>query len=151
MKAPTKYNLLISGLIQLGYERKSLASLERDGHMIVQGGDSEPTLLVPTEDGKALFVLTRLMAIDPAQDAGVMALALNLNLSPAYTLAASVALDLENHALCLRSSHDLSGVRIDDLGLMIEQHQVLAKQVREILDGYKRDGLAKMQAKRENV
>jgi hypothetical protein len=140
-----KYNLLKSALIQLGYDRKSLASFESDGHLILRGPEAELTLLVPTEDSSALFVLTRLVPVDLLQDTGVMALALNLNLSPAYTLAASIALDLENHALCLRSTHNLSGVQIDNLGFMLEQHQTLARQVREILTGYKKDRLAKIQ------
>nr|WP_298139945.1 CesT family type III secretion system chaperone [uncultured Pseudomonas sp.] len=151
MNVSKKYNLLKSGLMQLGYDRKSLDSLEHDGHLILQGPEPELTLLVPTEDCKALFVLTRLIAIDPSQDARVMALALNLNLSPAYTLAASIALDLENHALCLRSTHDLSGIQIDNLGLMLEQHHLLAGQVRKILTGYKRDRLAKVLPEKENT
>ncbi|MEJ2445380.1 MAG: CesT family type III secretion system chaperone [Exilibacterium sp.] len=135
--------LLEHFLTQSGYGKSILESLKNDGHVLLPENNINPTLLVPTKDGDALFMLTKLLSVEPARNSSLLALALNLNLSPAYTLAACVALDIENHNLCLRSTHNLSGAKSNMLSAALEQHQKLAQQVKEILLQYKQDVAAR--------
>lgn len=92
--------LLEHSLKRLGYDAADLQSLRDEGYLLWHGKNGHTSLLVPAAGGDALFVISTLSYIDPEQDGRLLALALHLNLSPAHTLGASIALDIEQNTLC---------------------------------------------------
>lgn len=139
MKGPKRYKLLISKLKHLGYQQELVENLEQDKHVMLPVNTDEQTMLVPTEDEKAAFFLTRLISINPNRDTAMLAMALHLNFSPSYSQASSVGLNPDNHCLYLRASYDLEGLRMDFLGLMLDQHIILVKKLRKMLVDFQKD------------
>lgn len=129
--------LLEHSLKRLGYDAADLQSLRDEGYLLWHGKNGHTSLLVPAAGGDALFVISTLSYIDPEQDGRLPALALHLNLSPAHTLGASIALDIEQNTLCLRYTHDLTGHGTDSLSRALESTQALAEQIKQVIETFR--------------
>ncbi|AAO58045.1 type III chaperone ShcO1 [Pseudomonas syringae pv. tomato] len=126
-------------LKKLGYDAAALQALREEGYLLWKGKNDQTSLLVPSADLDALFVINTLSYIDPEHDGRLLALALHLNLSPVHTMSACIALDVEQNTLCLRYTHDLGGSGADTLLLALENAQALAEQVRQVIETFRRD------------
>jgi Tir chaperone protein (CesT) family len=135
MMSEVNVTLLEQALLSIRVPSQELLSLHRDRYFILKRHNFN-TLLLPTQDGRSVFAITRLIGLDPMKDSSLLALALSLNFSPKHTLAASIALDVEHQMLCLRSSHDLSTRAGHQFGLILDQHLELAKNIKEIFQQF---------------
>ncbi|MFH7445205.1 CesT family type III secretion system chaperone, partial [Pseudomonas syringae pv. tagetis] len=80
-------------LKKLGYDASALQALREEGYLLWKGKNDKTSLLVPSADLDALFVINTLSFIVREHDGGLLALALLLILSPVHTLSACIALD----------------------------------------------------------
>lgn len=131
-------SLLEQGLKKLGCDAAALATLREEGHCLWRGKNGQTSLLVPSLEGEAVFIVTPLTTIDPEKDGRLLALALHLNLSPAHTQNTCIALDVERNSLCLRHAHDLTGHGADQLLMVLDNLQSLGEQLRELIEGFRR-------------
>ncbi|PXF33032.1 hypothetical protein WH50_01375 [Pokkaliibacter plantistimulans] len=123
----------------LGADSAQLEALRQEGHLLWPLSAGNECLLVASADGKSVFIIHSLTSIDPEQDGRLLALSLHLNLTPAHTLNASIALDIEQRLLCLRYSHSLIHGDAEPLGQVLEQLQQLSQQLRETITRFRQD------------
>ncbi|MDH2433907.1 CesT family type III secretion system chaperone [Pokkaliibacter sp. MBI-7] len=123
----------------LGADPAQLEALRQEGHLLWPLSAGSECLLVPGGEGNSVFIIHSLTHIDPEQDGRLLALALHLNLSPAHTLNASIALDIEQRLLCLRYCHSLISSDAEPLGQVLQQLHQLCAQLQDSIRRFRQD------------
>lgn len=103
---------------------------------IVLEGGQEVLVMLPANQTCAYFY-GLVGELDLSRDNGVLALAMTLNLDPAYTRGAALGFDSERRQLLLRAFHSLEEAREDELDRVLRNFGEMVRRLRDYVERYR--------------